>query len=121
MSENENNPNNPVEQPEDEKKEEDLNIAVEEGETKDEEELLKFPCENYLIKIVGMNTPETEAEVNSILRENIDPFELRDYETKPSGKGKYLSISTRFTATSRKQLNAIYNALLKNDKIKWAM
>jgi len=72
----------------------------------------QFPC-SYPLKIMGLNTLQLEPAIQEILKKHV-PDETVAYERRLSSSGKYLSITATFTATSREQLNAIYQALNDN-------
>jgi len=72
-------------------------------------ECLRFPCE-FPLKVIGRNGAAFEQAVRDIvgLRLGGEPVA---YASRPSGGGKYLSITATFTAASREQLDGIYREL----------
>ena len=74
------------------------------------EDIFNFPCE-YPIKIFGVNQPEFEKSVCSIIEANTGKLHANQTTIKHSSKGKYISITVRIIATSRQQLDSINNDL----------
>jgi putative lipoic acid-binding regulatory protein len=68
-----------------------------------------FPC-SYPLKAMGPKTEAFEKAVRDILQKHLKS-EPVEYDQRPSGTGKYLAITATFTATSREQLDAIYEEL----------
>ena len=83
--------------------------------TEDNKTLLKFPC-MFPVKIMGLNKPELESIVKKIFDENLstknkDSIEINTHVSKHQN---YLSITVKFMAESKKQLDKIYNELSKH-------
>tara|TARA_B110000967_G_C18719130_1_gene476708 strand:+ start:118 stop:405 length:288 start_codon:yes stop_codon:yes gene_type:complete len=72
----------------------------------DNDDIFKFPCD-YPIKIFGLNQPELKQTVCSIVESYVGKLHENQITIKKSSKGKYVSITVRIIATSRKQLDAI--------------
>ena len=70
------------------------------------EDIFNFPCE-YPIKIFGENQPGFEKTVCKIVETHTGKLHSNQITTKYSSKGKYISLTVRIIATSRKQLDAI--------------
>ena len=68
-----------------------------------------FPC-SYPLKVMGPKSDDFEKAVRHILRKHLRDAPV-EYSRRPSGTGKYLAITATFTATSREQLDAIYQEL----------
>ena len=73
---------------------------------KDNDDIFKFPCD-YPIKIFGLNQPELKQTICSIVESYVGKLHENQITIKKSSKGKYVSITVRIIATSRKQLDAI--------------
>lgn len=82
----------------------------------EQETLLEFPCE-FAIKAMGLATPEFDALVVEIVRRHAPDLGEGAVTTRPSKNGKYLSVTVIVNATSRKQLDSIYQALTDHDLI----
>lgn len=81
-----------------------------------EETLLTFPCE-FPIKIMGRASDDLEAEIVSIVRKHAPDLGENAVSTRPSGKGNYLAITVKVTATSKEQLDNIYLELNTHDAV----
>ena len=73
------------------------------------ESVMKFPC-SFPLKVMGLNEPAFPDAVLSVFEKHMDRDRL-SYATRTSRGNKYLSITVTFTASSRKQLDAIYEEL----------
>lgn len=74
------------------------------------QDLLEFPCE-IGIKAVGLDNSDFLATVVSIVQTQAPEVGLQSATTRSSSGGKYLSVTVTLMAKSRKQLDAIYQAL----------
>lgn len=70
---------------------------------------IQFPC-SFPLKVMGLNNDLFEPAVREII-ESFLGSEPLPYEKQFSSSNKYVSITVTFTATSREQLDALYNAL----------
>jgi putative lipoic acid-binding regulatory protein len=68
-----------------------------------------FPC-SYPLKVMGQRTDAFEKAVREILQKHLQGIAIT-YDSRLSGTGKYLAITATFTATSKAQLDAIYQEL----------
>ena len=85
---------------------------------KDTQELLQFPC-SFPIKIMGVNSEDLLPEVIAIITKHASNFNPQiDITTKPSNKGNYLAITATIIATSKQQLDTIYQELHKHKLVK---
>jgi hypothetical protein len=80
------------------------------SETNDD--IFKFPCE-YPIKVFGLNQPNLKDSICAIIENYVGKLHDNQITTKNSSKGKYVSITIRIIATSRKQLDSINEDLQK--------
>lgn len=76
----------------------------------EEETLLEFPCQ-FPIKAMGKNTTDFGSVVVSIVQQHVDNIEEGAVKTKLSKADKYMSITITIEATSKKQLDTIYQCL----------
>lgn len=74
------------------------------------ETLLVFPCE-FPIKAMGKADVELDLLVIDIVRRHTDNLTEDRISTRPSKNGTYVSITVTVTATSKPQLDAIYQDL----------
>ncbi|SJM89025.1 conserved hypothetical protein [Crenothrix polyspora] len=75
-----------------------------------EETLLVFPCQ-FPIKAMGKADVELDLLVLDIIRRHTDSVTKDSVSTRPSKNGTYLSVTVTITATSKPQLDAIYQDL----------
>ncbi len=76
----------------------------------EEETLFEFPC-LFPIKAMGLNKPEFNSIVIHLLQQHVDEINDNDIKSKFSKGDKYLSITITILASSKKQLDAIYQDL----------
>ena len=71
---------------------------------------LAFPCD-FPIKVMGRKQPRFVQAVTGIVRKHAPDFDAATVEMRPSRQGKYLSVTCVVRATSRQQLDALYQEL----------
>ena len=71
---------------------------------------LAFPCD-FPIKVMGRKQPRYVQAVTAIVRKHAPDFDAATVEMRPSRQGKYLSVTCIVRATSRQQLDALYQEL----------
>lgn len=74
-----------------------------------------FPCA-FAIKAMGLDEPGFDALVVELVRRHADIPE-GGVSSRSSRNGRYLSVTVSITATSRAQLDAIYDDLTAHEKI----
>ena len=84
------------------------------------EDIFKFPCE-YPIKVFGLNQPDFEKSVCLIIENYVGKLHENQISIKNSSKGKYVSITIRIIATSRKQLDSINTDLQKSPLVSYLL
>ena len=72
--------------------------------------LLAFPCD-FPIKVMGRKQPGFAQAVTEIVVKHAPDFDMASVEMRPSRKGRYLSVTCVVRATSREQLDALYQEL----------
>ncbi len=82
----------------------------------EEETLLEFPCE-FSIKAMGLADPEFDALVVEIVRRHAPNLGEGAVQTKSSKGGKYLSVTVTINATSKRQLDSIYQDLTDHELV----
>ena len=70
------------------------------------EDIFKFPCD-YPIKVFGLNQHNLIDTVSNIVERYVGKLHSNQITLKNSSKGKYVSVTIRIIATSRKQLDSI--------------
>ena len=76
----------------------------------EEETLLEFPCQ-FPIKAMGKNSPDFDSIVVAIVRQHVADISEGAVKTRPSKGDKYLAVTVMIEATSKQQLDAIYQGL----------
>ncbi len=71
---------------------------------------LAFPCE-FPIKVMGRKQPGFAQAVADIVRKHAPDFDPATLALRPSRQGRYLSVTCIVHATSREQLDALYQEL----------
>ena len=84
------------------------------------DDIFKFPCE-YPIKVFGLNQPDFEKSVCLIIENYVGKLHENQISIKNSSKGKYVSITVRIIATSRKQLDSINTDLQKSPLVSYLL
>jgi putative lipoic acid-binding regulatory protein len=72
--------------------------------------LIKYPCE-FPIKIMGKSGENFIQTTFAIVKSHAPNFDDAAMEVRTSKKGTYLSITCTIQATSRTQLDALYQEL----------
>lgn len=72
--------------------------------------LLAFPCD-FPIKVMGRKQPGFAQAVTDIVVKHAPDFDLATVQMRPSRKGRYLSVTCIVRATSREQLDSLYQEL----------
>jgi len=74
------------------------------------EVVLEFPCE-FPIKAMGLSGPGFQELVVEIVANHVSFVSEHSVKSTASAKGKYTSVTVLITATSRSQLDRIYQDL----------
>lgn len=74
------------------------------------ESLLEFPCQ-FAIKAMGKTSADFDAIVVEIVRRHVSDIHEGAVSSRPSKAGTYTSVTVMIEATSREQLDAIYQGL----------
>ena len=85
-----------------------------------EDTLLEFPCE-FQVKAIGLQDQSFELLVIEIINKHVEKLSGDAVTTRASGNAKYLSVSVTITATSKRQLDAIYIELSGHDRVVMAL
>ena len=78
---------------------------------------LEFPC-RFPLKTIGKNNAEFQTVVVEIVRRHVPGLKDEEISSRMSKDGKYLSVTTTFTAESREQLDSLYYELSSHE---WVM
>ena len=80
------------------------------------ETLFEFPCQ-FSVKAMGLAADDFDALVASIVGRHVPNLGEGAVRSRPSRGGKYLSVTVTFEASSKAQLDAIYQALTDHDRV----
>lgn len=75
-----------------------------------EPSLIEYPSD-FPLKILGHTRPGFAQAVLAVVKRHAPDFEDASLTMKTSKKGKYLSVTCVIRATSREQLDALYQEL----------
>ena len=84
------------------------------------ESYLEFPCQ-FPIKAMGLAVEGLHLHVFEIVKRHAPNTELQAVSQRASKNGKYLAITITIEATSREQLDAIYQELTASEYITMAL
>lgn len=85
-----------------------------------EETLFEFPCQ-FPIKAMGKSDVELPVVVTEIVRRHVSEVDEAALKTRLSKDGNYVSVTLIIEATSKQQLDAIYQDLTNHPHILWAL
>ena len=85
-----------------------------------EETLLEFPCQ-FPIKAMGKAHVELDLLVVEIVRRHAPDLKEGAVTTRPSKDGNYMAVTVIVEATSKQQLDAIYQDLTDHPHVLMAL
>lgn len=86
-----------------------------------EELILEFPCD-FPIKIVGRADVEFHVRICEIVCRHDEGFNPDEHvQRRDSSAGKYHSLTVNLRATSKAQINAVYQDLKACELVLWAL
>ncbi len=86
----------------------------------EEQTLLEFPCQ-FPIKAMGKSSEHFDITVVEIIRRHVDDIKEGAITSRPSKGGKYTSVTVVIEATSKEQLDAIYQGLTDCSEVLMAL
>lgn len=86
----------------------------------EQESLLEFPCQ-FAIKAMGKSGGDFDAIVVEIVRRHVSDIREGAVTARPSRAGTYTSVTVMIEATSREQLDAIYQGLTDHPDVLMAL
>lgn len=81
-----------------------------------EQELLQFPTD-FPIKIMGRTEQSFAQTAVEIVKRHAPDFDAATLEMRTSREGSYVSVTATIRATSRQQLDALYQELCDHPMI----
>ena len=88
--------------------------------TESSDTLFVFPCD-YPLKVMGRHTDDFRSLVLGIVQKHAGPILPSNIEERPSGNGKYLSLTCTFNAQSKQQLDDLYRELTSCERVMVAL
>jgi hypothetical protein len=85
-----------------------------------EESLIEYPSD-FPIKVMGATHDDFAATIVELVLAHDPTFHSGRMEVRPSGKGNYTGLTVTVRATSRAQLDALYQALSGHHMVKIVM
>ncbi|MGZ4970040.1 MAG: YbeD family protein [Methylobacter sp.] len=85
-----------------------------------EETLLEFPCQ-FPIKAMGKTNVELDLLVIEIVRRHVADLHEGAVTTRPSKDGNYIAVTVIIEASSKQQLDAIYQDLTDHPHVLMAL
>lgn len=79
--------------------------------------LIEYPSA-FPIKVMGANVPGFAEAIIAAVRVHDPAFDASGVEMRPSKANNYLGLTLTVTATSRAQLDALYQALTSHPMVK---
>ncbi len=86
----------------------------------EEESPLRFPCE-FPVKAMGKSDCDLDIIVVGIVRKHAPDLSEAAIKTRASANGNYISVTVTVHATSRRQLDAIYQDLVDCEAVIMAL
>ena len=80
------------------------------------ESLISYPTD-FPIKVMGRKEARFAHSVVVIVRKHAPDFDAATMELRPSREGNYLSVTCTIRATSREQLDALYQELCDHPSV----
>ena len=84
------------------------------------ETLLEFPCQ-FPIKAMGKSREDFDLVVVEIIRRHVTDIREGAVTSRPSKSGSYTAVTVMIEATSREQLDAIYQGLTDSPDVLMAL
>ena len=76
----------------------------------------EFPCK-FPIKVMANPKKGVEELILETLHKHVDEPDKIEFTVRESKTGKYVSITALFTATSKKQLNTLYEIISNHPEV----
>jgi putative lipoic acid-binding regulatory protein len=82
--------------------------------------LIEYPCD-FPIKVMGRTQARFAQTILEIVQAHAPDFDASTVQMKSSKGGKYLSVTCTIRATSREQLDNLYQALCDHPMVVMAL
>jgi uncharacterized protein len=84
------------------------------------ESLIEYPTD-FPLKVVGKTQPDFAQTILALVKRHAPDFDEATIGMRPSREGNYLSLTFVIRATSREQLDALYQELSDHPMVQWAL
>ncbi|MEJ2297947.1 MAG: DUF493 domain-containing protein [Woeseiaceae bacterium] len=85
-----------------------------------DETALEFPC-RFPIKMMGRDTPEFRSTARALVEKHAGEVADDAVQAATSRNGRFVSVTVTITATSKRQLDAIYRDVTAHEDILMAL
>lgn len=82
---------------------------------------IEFPCDDYVIKIVGDSVPEFKPFVTAVLSQFDDQVHEGRFSENPSKKGNFVSLTIRMRIEKEAHLDELFVELKANSMVKMVL
>ena len=82
--------------------------------------LIAYPTD-FPVKVMGRTQPGFAQAILDVLKKHAPDFDEATVGMRPSREGKYLSLTFEIRATSREQLDALYQDLSDHPMVNMAL
>ena len=96
------------------------NTNIPQTDSIDEDQLMHFPCD-FAIKVMGENSNNYPQYVLSVCQQHVEGVTESCMHTRPSRTGKYIAVTVKFVAASRRQIDDLYIELNNHKQTKMAL
>lgn len=73
------------------------------------------------VKVMGRDEPKFQAHVVKMISNHVAGISAEDVVTRPSSKGKFVSVTVTFTAENRQQLDDVYRTLTSDEQVLYVL
>ncbi|HRJ53493.1 MAG TPA: DUF493 domain-containing protein [Candidatus Thiothrix moscowensis] len=87
---------------------------------REQELVMEFPCD-FPIKVVGHTDVAFQIRICEIVCRHDDSFGEERLQYRHSSSGKYQSLTLNLRATSKEQIDAVYQDLKACELVLWAL
>ena len=84
------------------------------------ESLIEYPTD-FPLKVVGKTQPDFAQTILALVKRHAPDFDEASIGMRPSREGNYLSLTFVIRATSREQLDALYQELSDHPMVQMAL
>lgn len=82
---------------------------------------ITFPCDNYLIKVVGDSHPDYKVFVAEVLVKYDETVTVERFEERPSRNGNFVSLNIRMRIEEEIHLTRLFEELKGNRMVKMVL